>query len=55
MPGIAVNVAVNRVIADRNELYAIRDQSGLSRQQFYLQRIEGSKTKETVEIEGWYS
>jgi ADP-ribose pyrophosphatase YjhB (NUDIX family) len=42
---------IGRVIANRNELYAVRDQSGLSRQQFYLQRIEGSETKETIEIE----
>lgn len=46
---------IGRVVADRNELYALRDQSGLSRQQFYLQRIEGSETKETIEIEDRYS
>jgi len=50
MPGIAVNVAViqeGRVLLTN----VVRDQSGLSRQQFYLQRIEGFETKETVEIE----
>ena len=54
MPGIAVNVAViqqGKVLLTN----ARRDQSGLSRQQFYLQRVEGSETKETVEIEDRYS
>jgi 8-oxo-dGTP diphosphatase len=34
----------------RNELYELRDQSGLSRQQFYLQRIEQAIIKEIVEV-----
>jgi ADP-ribose pyrophosphatase YjhB (NUDIX family) len=46
---------IGQIITDRTELYAVRDQSGLSRQQFYLQRIEGSETKETIEIEDRYS
>jgi ADP-ribose pyrophosphatase YjhB (NUDIX family) len=46
---------IGQVIADRDELYALRDQSGLSRQQFYLERIEGSETKETIELENRYS
>jgi len=46
---------IGPVIANRNELYAVRDQSGLSRQQFYLQRMEGSETKETIEVEDRYS
>jgi hypothetical protein len=46
---------IGQIVADRNELYAVRDQSGLSRQQFYLQRIEGSETEETIEIEDRHS
>jgi ADP-ribose pyrophosphatase YjhB (NUDIX family) len=46
---------IGSVVADRNELYALRDQSGLSRLQFYLERIEGSETKETIEVEDRYS
>ena len=42
---------IGEVVADRNELYALRDQSGLSPQRFYLERIEGSETKEIVEVE----
>src|SRR5919106_692668 len=38
---------IGEVTANRDELYALRDQSGLSRQQFYFQRIEGSETIET--------
>lgn len=34
----------------RSELYDLRDQSGMSRQQFYLNRIKAYKTKETVEL-----
>src|SRR5919198_433103 len=41
---------IGEVVASRDELYALRDQSGLSRKQFYLERIEGSKTKETIEV-----
>jgi ADP-ribose pyrophosphatase YjhB (NUDIX family) len=46
---------IGQIVADRNELYAVRDQSGLSRQQFYLQRIEGSEIEETIEIEDRHS
>lgn len=42
---------IGKIPAGRDELYALRDQSGLSRQQFYLERIEGSETKETVQLE----
>lgn len=35
----------------RRELYELRDQSGLTRQQFYLQQIELAEIKEIVEIE----
>jgi len=42
---------IGEVIADRETLYALRDRSGLSRQQFYLERIEGPETKETVQLE----
>jgi ADP-ribose pyrophosphatase YjhB (NUDIX family) len=34
----------------RRKLYELRDQSGLSRQQFYMQRIEQAEIKEEVEI-----
>jgi hypothetical protein len=36
----------------RKELYALRDQSGLSRQEFYLQRIDQAKIREIVEVDG---
>ena len=42
---------IGEVVANRDKLYALRDQSGLTRQQFYFERIEGSETKETVEVE----
>ena len=35
----------------RKELYALRDQSGLGRQEFYLQRIAGAKVREIVEVD----
>lgn len=35
----------------RKELYELRDQSGISRQEFYLQMIANAETKETVEVE----
>ena len=41
---------IGEVVANRDKLYALRDQSGLTRQQFYFERIEGSETKETVEV-----
>jgi ADP-ribose pyrophosphatase YjhB (NUDIX family) len=43
--------SAGEVISDREELYALRDRSGLSRQQFYLERIEGAETSETVQLE----
>jgi ADP-ribose pyrophosphatase YjhB (NUDIX family) len=42
---------IGEVVMDRDKLYALRDQSALSPQQFYFERIEGSETRETVEIE----
>lgn len=36
----------------REELYALRDRSGLSRQQFYLQFIDNVTENETVEVPG---
>ena len=44
-------ITTGAVTLDRDKLYTLRDQSGLSPQQFYLERIEGSETKETIEIE----
>ena len=35
----------------RQELYALRDGSGLTRQQFYLERIARARTREVTEIE----
>jgi ADP-ribose pyrophosphatase YjhB (NUDIX family) len=39
------------IVTDREKLYELRDQSGLSRQQFYFERIEGAETSETVQLE----
>lgn len=39
------------IVTDRGELYALRDRSGLSRQQFYFERVEGAETSETVQLE----
>ncbi len=36
----------------RKELYELRDQSGLTRQQFYLQRLAGAQINEVVEVGG---
>jgi len=35
----------------RQELYELRDRSGLSRQEFYIKMVEESKSKEVVEID----
>ena len=40
------------IVAGRKELYALRDQSGLPRNRFYLDRVEGAKKEETVQLEG---
>lgn len=34
----------------RKELYALRDQSGLARQDFYLQTLDGAIIKEDIEV-----
>jgi 8-oxo-dGTP diphosphatase len=34
----------------RQEIYALRDQSGMSRQEFYFQRFEQAEIRETVEV-----
>jgi ADP-ribose pyrophosphatase YjhB (NUDIX family) len=36
----------------RKELYELRDRSGLTRQQFYLQRLAGAETSELEEVGG---
>jgi hypothetical protein len=36
----------------RKELYKLRDQSGLSRQEFYLRMVENAAIKEVVEVNG---
>jgi len=56
MSGISVRQEIkgpDRKRHTRTELYELRDQSGLSRQQFYLQRIEQAIIKEIVEVGGW--
>ena len=55
--GIAMKQELNMFELDENkptrkELYALRDQSGLTRQEFYLQRIARAKIRELVEVEG---
>jgi ADP-ribose pyrophosphatase YjhB (NUDIX family) len=37
---------------NRKEIYEARDRSGLTRQQFYLQRLTGAKINEVVEVGG---
>jgi ADP-ribose pyrophosphatase YjhB (NUDIX family) len=53
--GIAVkqelNILTNSRVS-RKELYDLRDQSGLSRQEFYLNFISQAETKEVVEVDG---
>lgn len=51
--GIVVRQELNLPIEDkptRKELYRLRDESGLSRQQFYLKRIAQAEIKEVVEV-----
>lgn len=51
--GIAVKQELNmfeEVKPTRKELYAMRDSSGLPRQQFYLERIARAQINETVEV-----
>ncbi len=51
--GIVVKQELNLPMEDkpsRQELYGLRDQSGLSRQQFYLDRIAQAEIKEIVEV-----
>ncbi len=53
--GIAVKQEMNMPANERpsrKELYNLRDQSGLSRQEFYLNRISQAQTKEVVEVSG---
>ena len=53
--GIAVKQEMNMPANDRpsrKELYDLRDQSGLSRQDFYLNRVAQAETKEIVEVGG---
>ncbi len=53
--GIAVKQELNIPANDRSsrkELYDLRDQSGLSRQDFYLNRIAQADRKEVVEVSG---
>jgi ADP-ribose pyrophosphatase YjhB (NUDIX family) len=51
--GIAVKqelILLEQSKPTRQELYALRDQSGLSRQQFYLDRVAQAEFKEVVEV-----
>jgi 8-oxo-dGTP diphosphatase len=52
--GVAVKQELNMFEENkptRKELYALRDQSGLGRQEFYLQRIARAKIRETIEVD----
>jgi len=40
----------DKKIYTRKEIYEARDRSGLTRQQFYLQRLEGADINEVVEV-----
>lgn len=52
MSGVSVRQEIN--IQDpkytRKELYELRDRSGLTRQQFYLQRLERAEITEKIEV-----
>jgi ADP-ribose pyrophosphatase YjhB (NUDIX family) len=51
--GVSVKQELNLPVDSkptRQELYTLRDQSGVSRQQFYLDRIAGAEIKEIVEV-----
>ena len=52
MSGVSVRQEIN--IQDpkytRKELYELRDRSGLTRQQFYLQRLERAEIIEKIEV-----
>lgn len=51
--GVAVKQELNifeEVKPTRKELYAMRDRSGLPRQQFYLERIARAQINETVQV-----
>jgi hypothetical protein len=54
--GIAVKQELNlfeEKKPTRKELYALRDQSGLGRQDFYLQRIARAEIREIIEVDGF--
>jgi ADP-ribose pyrophosphatase YjhB (NUDIX family) len=44
------NSSTNRI--SRSELYQLRDQSGLSRREFYLQVVQGVEIDDTIEVDG---
>ena len=51
--GVAMKQEVNMPNEDkptRKELYELRDKSGLSRQQFYMERLARAKIQEVVEV-----
>jgi len=51
--GVSVRQEINildKTNYTRKEIYEARDRSGLSRQQFYLQRLDGAKIREVVEV-----
>ncbi len=55
LPGGGVSVRQEIKISDtktytRKEIYETCDRSGLTRQQFYLQRLEDAEMKEIVEV-----
>jgi len=48
--GVSMRQELGLPILTRKELYALRDRSELSRQEFYLQRISQAKFNERVEL-----
>ena len=48
--GLSVCQQIDMPVVSRQELYALRDQSGLSRQAFYMQTIRNASISETDEL-----
>lgn len=51
--GVSVRQQINlpdKTKYTRKEIYALRDQSGMSRQEFYFQRFETAEIREVVEV-----
>jgi ADP-ribose pyrophosphatase YjhB (NUDIX family) len=50
LSGVSVHQELHLPIVTRQELYELRDRSGLSRQEFYLQRVAQAGFDEQVEV-----